>query len=237
MTTGMYKTIHWKVDERIGQLVLSRPPTNHMDNLFFRELRDLVKEVIPGENLIAVLIYGKGRHFSSGADLEDLLQNVASHCLRNAENPSEPIPDFLADNLETFRFFSRLKFPVISVITGVCLGAAFELALSCHIRICANKAILGLPESSFNLLPGLGGIQNMLNCTTPMKTFEIVLGGNNFTSYEALDWGLVDKVLDKKIVQNYAMHLAGFLQGKFSRIHIQEQLKDFDRKFATYTKS
>lgn len=224
-----YTTIEWKVEEMIGHLVLNQPPNNSMGNLFFRELGDLVRNVIPDEKINAILVYGKGRHFSSGAELKDLLQNVTENCSESPSSQEVQHHDFLIENLETFRFFNRMSIPVIAVITGVCLGAAFELALSCHIRICSERAVLGLPESSFNLLPGLGGVHYMLNLTDTLKTFEIVLGGHSFTPREALAWGVVDKVLDKKVILNYAVRLAKFLQGKYNRIYLEKQLMEFDK--------
>jgi len=225
-----YTTIEWKVEEMIGHLVLNQPPNNSMGNLFFKEMSDLVRNVIPKEKINAILVYGKGRHFSSGAELKDLLQNVTENCPEHLDSQANEQPDLLIENLETFRFFNRMPIPVIAVITGVCLGAAFELALSCHIRICSERAVLGLPESSFNLLPGLGGVHYMLNLTSPLKTFEIVLGGHSFTSQEALAWGVVDKVLDKKVLLDYAVRFAKFLQGKYSQVYIKKQLSEFDKR-------
>ena len=224
-----YTTIDWKVKEAIGHLVLNQPPNNPMGNLFFNELNDLVRNVIPEEEISAILIYGKERHFSSGAELKDLLNNVTENFTANCQDQSAEQPDFLLGNLETFRFFNRVPIPVIAIIKGVCLGAAFELALSCHIRICSERAVLGLPESSFNLLPGLGGVNYILNLTNALKTFEIILGGNSFTSDEALAWGIVDRVLDKRDVQDYGERLAKFLRGKYSRIYIKEHLMEFDK--------
>ena len=223
-----YTSIDWNVEERIGHLVLNQPPGNFMDNVFFREISDLVRNVIPDEKVNAILVYGKGRHFSSGAELKDLLQNVTANCSESTDNHGNAQTDFLIENLETFRFFSRLPIPVIAVINGVCLGAAFELALSCHIRLCSEKAVLGLPESSFNLLPGLGGVHYMLNLTNALKTFKIVLGGDSFTPQEALEWGVVDRVLDKKDILDYATRFAKFMGGKHSPIYAREQLIEFD---------
>ncbi len=226
---GNFTTIDWRVEEAIGHLVLNQPPNNPMGNLFFTEMNNLVRNIIPEEEVSAILIYGKERHFSSGAELKDLLKNVTENFTASRQDQSCEQPDFLIENLETFRFFNRMSIPVIAIIKGVCLGAAFELALSCHIRICSEKAVLGLPESSFNLLPGLGGVNYILNLTNALKTFEIILGGNSFTSHEALAWGIVDKVLDKRSVQDYAERLAKFLQGKYSRIYIKEHLTEFDK--------
>lgn len=225
-----YKTIEWNVEERIGHLVLNQPPGNSMGNLFFREMSDLVRNVIPDEEVNAILVYGRGRHFSSGAELNDLLQNVTASCSKGQDEQANAQPEMLIENLETFRFFHRLPIPVVAAITGVCLGAAFELALSCHIRICSERAVLGLPESSFNLLPGLGGVHYMMNLTNTLKTFEVVLGGDSFTPQEALEWGVVDRVMDKKGILDYAIRLAKFLQGKYSRIYVRERLMEFDKQ-------
>jgi len=231
MSIRPYKTIDWKVEEQIGQLILNQPPTNHMNNLFFDELGDLVRHIVPNTSLSGILVYGKGRHFSSGADLNDLLTNILEHCPDDANTAQNPLPDFLLDNLETFRLINKFSFPVISVVTGVCLGAAFELALSCHIRICAGNALLGLPESSFNLLPGLGGIQNLLMLTNQKKTFEIVLGGNNFSAQDALEWQLVDKILDRHDVMTFAGQLIKFIGSNYNPIQKDEYLRDFGKHY------
>ncbi|UCG27636.1 MAG: enoyl-CoA hydratase/isomerase family protein [Bacteroidales bacterium] len=226
-----YDTIEWKVEEKIGHLVLDQPPANSMDNRFFVELKDLVNGTIPGEDLDGILIYGRGRHFSSGAFLDDLFQNVLSYYKPYAGNRKKEVPEFLRDNLETFQSFGKMNVPVISVIRGVCLGAALELTLFCHIRICAEGAVLGLPETSFNLLPGLGGVQNFINLTNPLKTLEVVLGGNSFTPQEALEWNVVDRVTDKKIAFGYAIDFAKFVRGKYSRIRVKELLEEFDENY------
>jgi enoyl-CoA hydratase len=231
MNQGQYKAIDWKVEEMIGHLILNQPPSNHMNNQFFDDLKDLVRNVIPKSNINAILVYGKGRHFSSGADLNDLLENLLKYYPQDNDYIKKPLPDFLTKNVETFRFFNKLNFPVISIITGVCLGAAFELALHCHYRICAGNALLGLPESSFNLLPGLGGIQNLLVLTNPKKTFEIVLGGDSFSAKEALEWELVDRVLDRNKVLQYAYQLAKFIGNRYNPIMKTEYIMDFEKTF------
>jgi enoyl-CoA hydratase len=221
------------VREGLGHLVFNQPPSNPMNNLFFSELGDLARNIIPASGVDGILLYGRGRHFSSGADLHDLLPNLVGNIQDEGAFDQEDIPHFLLENLETFRLIRQLKCPVISVISGVCLGAAFELALNCHIRICAENALLALPESSFNLLPGLAGIQHLLELTTPHKTFELVLGGNSFTALEASAWNLVDRVFSRNKALPYAERLAKFIGKNYNPIHKDQYLTEFDNSFVS----
>ena len=77
--------IIWKVEDNIGHLVINDPPANKMSKGFFDQLMHLVDNVIPESNVSAIVIYGKGRHFSSGADLEELFENINDEVKYNAQ--------------------------------------------------------------------------------------------------------------------------------------------------------
>ena len=68
--------IVWKIEDNIGHLIINDPPANKMSKGFFDQLMHFVDNVIPESNVSAIVIYGKGRHFSSGADLEELFENI-----------------------------------------------------------------------------------------------------------------------------------------------------------------
>ena len=158
---------------------------------FFHELRDLMSGLSEMSGLKAILIQGNGRHYSSGADLNELLQNIDEQIMR--------------DNYRAFVMLEQLKIPVISAIRGVCLGSAFELALFSHFRICSDDSVLGLPESSFNLIPGIGGIQRVANLAGKARAIEIILRGLTFSASDALSTGLVDAVVPKREVLPLAL--------------------------------
>lgn len=146
-----------------------------------------------------IVIYGAGRHFSSGADLADL---------RNAiDERGAGTTALLRDNLTAFGFFERCSVPVVAAIRGICLGSAFELALACHARVCGAGAVLGLPESTFGLMPGCGGITRMLSLAGRARTLELALSGATFTAEEALAWKLVDVVAPRKDVITRAVEI------------------------------
>jgi enoyl-CoA hydratase/carnithine racemase len=214
---GRKGKIQWEVKENIGFVTLADEPENSMDTQFFHELHELTSEVIPVAKIKAVIISGKGRHFSSGADLEDLQRTIRNE-------PDEP--NFLMSNYHSFRFFDELEIPVIMAIKGICLGAGLELALHGHFRLCAEGALLGLPESTFNLIPGAGGIEKMVELAGKAKAMELILRGNSFTAKEALEMGIVDAVFSKKILEQKAIELAKRASVNYRKYNKKDYLKE-----------
>ena len=199
------KTLHWKIEDRVGHLVLARPPANTMDRAFFAELAHITREVIPQAGIRALLIYGQGRHFSAGADPQELKEDIRASMDGEAD---APVPSFITDNTESFRFIEALEVPTFAAIRGTCLGSALELALCCSYRICGEGTVLGFPETSFSLMPGCGGSVKLPGITGRAKAMELILGGRNFSAEEAYRWGIVQRVVDRKEVIEMAVSRA-----------------------------
>lgn len=198
------KTIHYEITGNTGWLFINTPPANETTLEFFEELALIVDELTLMRNLGGLVIRGKGRHFSSGANLDQLLRFVATG------NDS-----FLSGNRATLERIGHLPFPVISAIEGVCLGSAFELALHCHFRFCSPDAVLGLPESSFNLIPGLGGIGKMATLSGEARAMELILSGRTFGASEAYDWHLVDHLVPKKQMTGFITEFINSIEKKY----------------------
>jgi len=147
-------------------------------------------------------MYGRGRHFSSCADLEDLIG-----ALREAGAAHKADSSMLLDNLSSFSFFEELSVPVIAAVRGVCLGSGLEIALFCHARVCGSGSVLGLPETGFGLIPGCGGILNFAARAGRRRALETVLTGSSFSAEEALAMNIVDAVVPKKEVVASAVRL------------------------------
>lgn len=191
------KKVSWEVRDEIGYVSFIDPPENRMDSAFFEEFGVIVNEFIPASIAKAIIISSSGRHFSSGAELEDLFRII-----------KQEKKDVLISNYEMFLSLNQFKIPVIAAIKGVCIGSGLEVALHCHFRLCAEDAILGLPESSFGLIPGLGGISKLMELSGKAKAIELALKGNNFNAIDALKWHVVDDIYQKKIVVEKAIQLA-----------------------------
>ena len=133
----------------------------------------------------------------------------------------------MVDNYSSFTTLERMDIPVIASIRGVCLGSAFELALFSHFRFCADDAVLGLPETTFNLMPGIGGIQRVSTLAGKSKALELILRGMTFSAADALRMGLVDAVVPKREAFAAAMDFARALPAAITRGNRAIYLKKF----------
>jgi enoyl-CoA hydratase/carnithine racemase len=184
---------------------------------FFSELGHLLDEISGMKELKALVISGQGRHYSAGADLGQLLSLVKNESGKDAGGSHLGLTAFLDKNHRTFLTLESLTIPVISAIRGVCLGSAFELALFSHFRFCGEDAIFGLPESTYNLIPGIGGTSRVTAICGTAKAMEIVLRGNTFAAEDALACGLVDAIFPKKEVVDRSIEFALKLTSSYKK--------------------
>lgn len=208
-------TIKWEDCDGIGLLQLNRPPSNAMNRQFFADLDALTRH-IPDSGVKALVMTGSGRHFSSGADIENLLDATLEDVITRKQ-PDNSLPDFLVQNNRSFSFFETLEIPVIAAIKGVCLGSALELALFAHFRFCGEGAVIGLPESTFNLMPGCGASQTLPPLCGEAKAMELILTGVNFSPAQALQWGIADKIFPKKELIHASMHFASLIAKDYKK--------------------
>ena len=212
-----YKTISFELDHGIGHLLLDQPPSNKMTIDFFTEFHHLLDWLPSVENLNALVISGRGRHFSAGADLDQLLSLVKHETQKDSDGQPVDLSSFLEKNYRTFLSLETLNIPVIAAIRGVCLGSGFELALFCHFRFCGEDALFGLPESTYNLIPGIGGTSRLSVHTGKAKALELVMRGSTFTAEDALSFNLADKIFPKKEVVEMSIGFARNIAASYKK--------------------
>ena len=142
--------------------------------------------------------------FGVGADLKDAQALLST--------PDEVRP-LLTQGIEAIDTVAKLSKPVIAAINGLCLGGGTELALACDIRICDTEAKIGTPEVSLGLIPSWGGCVRLPRIVGLGKAMEIILTGGQVTAQEALDMGLVSKVVTKDELLSQAMWYGAKLGG------------------------
>ena len=154
---------------------------------FFEEFKSKTEYIKQYSSKKGIIFLGNGRHYSSGAELDDLMIDFQKK-------------DYLAvfkENSKTFNYYRQLNIPVISLISGVCIGSGLELALFSHFRFALKNAIFALPEVSFQLIPGCGGIIRLVEIIGYQKTLEMTLTGETINTSEAMQFGLIDKIIPK----------------------------------------
>src|SRR5215475_557655 len=202
--------------ERRGDVVwcaLDRPPLNLFEPGLITTLRATFETLARDTSIRAAVIMGRGRAFTAGMDVHVLqgLDAVSARAL-------------ITDLCAAIDAVHRAPFPVLAAVHGACLGAGFELALACDLRVAATDASFGLPEVRVGvpsviqaaLLPALVG---------PGRAAELLLTGAPITASQALDWGLVNRVVPDDGLRAAAEELvAGILASGPEAIRLQKEL-------------
>lgn len=229
-----FNKVYFEEKGDIGYIIINDPPANKMTTLFFKEFCAIVRQHVAQSRVKGIIITGTGRHFSSGAHIEELKEMVATQSLLDKDGVLVAYPIWFHDNRTTFNFFDNLNIPVISAIKGFCIGSGFELALSSHIRICGNGSRLGSPESTFGLLPGATGSLRYMKLIGLGKTLELVLSGEIFTEEDAMEMELIDGIVNKKDTLSYCEELMKFIIDNnpiYSKQNIKEYIKSFNENY------
>jgi enoyl-CoA hydratase/carnithine racemase len=175
---------------------LDRPPLNLLEPGLIRTLRETFEALAADRATRIAIVTGQGRAFTAGMDvavLRDLDPARARELITGLHDAIAAV--------------HAAPFPVIAALNGPCLGAGFELALACDLRVAAAGALLGLPEVRVGipsviqaaLLPPLVG---------PGRAAELLLTGEPVTAERARDWGLVNEVVPAERVGAAAEALA-----------------------------
>jgi enoyl-CoA hydratase/carnithine racemase len=110
---------------------------------------------------------------------------------------------------DTFLRMNRLDKVFIAAINGPATGGGCELSLACDLRYMADAEIsMGLPEMTMGFNPGAGGTQRLSRAIGPGRALEAMLEGRTFTPGEALQAGLVHRVVEPAALHEQAMETA-----------------------------
>ncbi len=120
----------------------------------------------------------------------------------------------LHDNISKFDLIRQIKKPVIAAVSGWCLGGGNELALSCDMIVASETARFGQPEINLGVIPGAGGTQRLTRAVGKVIAMEMVLNNRILTADEALQFGLVNRVVPVERYLDEALALAAEIAGR-----------------------
>jgi enoyl-CoA hydratase/carnithine racemase len=201
---GEWQNIRTEVEDRIALLTIDHPPVNSFNKQVVSELDEAIDELLTDDEVKAIVITGGGTNaFVAGADIPEIKALL--------ENPEEGYGEaraFIERGQGVHLKIETASKPVIAAINGFCLGGGLELAMSCHMRICSDRARLGQPEINLGLIPGWGGTQRLARIVGKGKALEMILTGDMITAQEAYRIGLVNKVVPAGAILKEARGLA-----------------------------
>jgi len=193
------QTLKLETRDAVALLTVNRPQKlNAMNYETMAELDRVFSHLGSDEAVRAVIITGAGeKAFIAGADIQELARETATTGHVTALRGQR-----------IFRRIETLGKPVIAAINGFALGGGLELALSCHVRVAAEGAKLGLPEVTLGAIPGYGGTQRLSRLVGRGRACEMILTGDPVDATEALRIGLVNRVVSKESLLETADTLA-----------------------------
>ncbi len=191
--------IEFKVQKQTGILTISRAEAlNALNTGVLEELKGTVDAIREMKDIRCLVVTGSGgKSFVAGADIAEMFKMDAA-----AGREFSQFGSGLFMDIET------LPMPVIAAVNGYALGGGCELALACDIRIASENAVFGQPETGLGLIPGFGGTQRLARIVGPAKAKELIFAGTRINAREALEAGLVNRVVPQDALTAEAMALA-----------------------------
>ena len=213
----MSDTINISLTEENGilYLIMDAPNNNMMTTAFlntFEAIMEKVAERAEKGGIRGMIIRGGGRHFSSGADVGALAERSEKDAYDDA---SDELPAGHVLQKGHFTFLRGLPFPVVSVVTGFCIGSGSEIAVNSHYRILEKGARIGQPESTFGILPALGGVARNIEICGMKNAYELVMTGDMIPADQAYEIGYADIFTGKKQGLSEALSLIEYISEHF----------------------
>lgn len=179
-------------DGPVVSCVLSRPEKRNAQRPETWLALDALGRLLPGDVRV-VVVRGDGPSFSAGIDLAVL-----------AEQAAGGLPDetTIAGYQAGFTWLSRPDLVSVAVVAGHAVGAGFQLALACDLRLCADDAQFAMAETSRGLVPDLGGTEILVHLVGYARALEICLTGRRIGAAEAADLGLATAVVPRAALED-----------------------------------
>ena len=184
--------------EGVGVIRLDRPKVNALNRQVVTELGEELATAAADDGVRALVGWGGERVFAAGADIKEMtyLDPVAMY-------------RYIGVYHEVFTFLERLPKVTVAAINGFALGGGCELALACDFRMGAADCAMGQPEIALGIIPGAGGTQRLPRLVGVAKAKDLIFSGRRLRSGEALDIGLLDRVVEPGEVLPESLDLAG----------------------------
>ena len=189
----------WEQNNEVGVITINNQRAlNALSLEIFQALEPILDEQHSRFDTKVIIIKGAGeKAFVAGADISYLQKAT----------PQEAV-EFSKTGHRIFAKIQNLNKITIAAVNGFALGGGCELALSCDIRIGADAAKLGIPETKLGLFPGFGGCVRLPRLIGSSRAIELMATGRQVNAEEAKAWGLLNHVVPKENLMAFCLEMA-----------------------------
>jgi enoyl-CoA hydratase/carnithine racemase len=197
------------IDGALATVTLDRPERlNAQTPLTWAALRE-IGSALPG-TVRVVLVQAVGRAFSAGLDRAMFtdppvgVPSLSDLAMMAPEEASRVIAGYQ----DAFGWLSRPDVVSIAAVQGHAVGAGFQLALACDLRVLADDAVLTMAEVALGLVPDLGGTRRLVELVGYSRAMDLVLTARAVDAEEAMTIGLASRLVPREDLGRVATQLA-----------------------------
>jgi enoyl-CoA hydratase/carnithine racemase len=186
--------VRYEQDGPVATVTLCRPDVlNAQTPQMWAELGNISRKL--AGSVRVVIVRGEGRSFSAGLDLSVARGRGDSSLARLAQLSPAECADRIAGFQAAFTWLRDPSLVTVAAVQGHAIGAGFQLALNCDLRVLADDARFSMAEVTLGLVPDLGGTKRLVELVGPSRALEICATGRRITADEADRIGLATAVV------------------------------------------
>ncbi|MFJ7973830.1 enoyl-CoA hydratase/isomerase family protein [Psychrobacillus sp. NPDC096389] len=191
-----FEFIETSLKRNIAVIELNRPrQLNSLNRKMVNEIVGAMEEFDRDENVRVIVLTGKGRAFSAGADIDEMLDD-------------NPVSLEQLNQFADWDRFALIKKPILGAVKGFVFGGGFELALCCDLLIASIGTEFSFPEVGLGVMPGAGGTQRLTKLVGRTKALEWLWTGERISAETALKHGVINKIVAPELLMEETMKLA-----------------------------
>ncbi|KPK20372.1 MAG: enoyl-CoA hydratase/isomerase family protein [Betaproteobacteria bacterium] len=185
----------------IGWIVFNNPARHNATSFEMWQSLPLVLGAYAEDPEVRVIVLkGAGeKAFSAGADISQF---------KEKRTGAEAVKEYNAASDHASRVLRECPKPTIAMVRGYCIGGGMAMAVGCDIRIVSDNARFGVPAAKLGLGYRFEGIRRLSSIVGPSFAAEIFYTGRQFSSQEALEMGLVNRVVPVADLERYTLDYA-----------------------------
>ncbi|HWH94355.1 MAG TPA: enoyl-CoA hydratase/isomerase family protein [Baekduia sp.] len=179
----MTDVVRLETDGPLAVLTFDSPPLNLFDDAVFDGFRAAV-DAVAADPPRGLLIRAEGKVVSGGVDVGKVFEGMSP----------ERAGALWDELLAAIQVLEELPLPTVFAAHGLCLTAAFEIALACDVLLASERARFGLVEIVVGLTPSMGGPQRLAERAGPSRAKELIYTGELFDAATLERWNVVNRV-------------------------------------------
>ena len=195
------ETLDFSISNNIATITLNRPENaNALNPIMAKELSNMAIECDENKDIRAVIIEGSGKMFCAGGDLK---------AFSDAGDSAPALIKQMAGDLHiAISRFSRMDAPTIAAVNGTAAGAGFSIAISADVVISVKSAKFVMAYTNAGLSPDGSSTYFLPRRIGDRRARELMLTNRVLSAEEALEWGLINKIVEQENLSATTRELA-----------------------------